>query len=57
MGEPLAPWIAARRDPDFRRSWRVIANELAAATNGQVVVSGEAVRQWHDRMIPAEVVS
>ena len=51
MGEPLAPWIASRREPEFRRSWRVIANELAAATGGEVVVSGEAVRTWYERML------
>lgn len=47
LGTDLAEWVAERRDPEVRRSWRVIANELRRITDGQVDVTGEAVRQWY----------
>lgn len=46
LDSDLESWIAERRQPEFRRSWRVIANELRRATDGQVSVTGEALRQW-----------
>lgn len=47
LGEPLADFVAARRHPDFRRAWRVIANELRVATDGKVAVTGETLRLWY----------
>lgn len=46
LGRDLRQWVAERREPRFRRSWRVIANELQRETEGRVTVSGEAIRSW-----------
>lgn len=47
LNHQLEQWVAERREPNFRRSWRVIANELRRATDGQVSVTGEALRSWY----------
>ena len=44
---PLGDWVRERRHPDYRRPWRVIANELRDATGGKVAVTGEALRKWY----------
>lgn len=44
LGQPVHEWIIAQRASGS--SWRTVADELAKATNGQVVVSHEAVRGW-----------
>lgn len=47
LGGDLRSWVEDRRNPaDVRRSWRVIANELRYATNGEVNVTGETLRGW-----------
>lgn len=46
LGANLEEWVAERRDPEVRRSWRVIANELNRATDQQIDVTGEALRLW-----------
>lgn len=45
LGEPIEPWIdARRRDGD---SWRTIALALYVATDGRVSLTSEAVRRWN----------
>lgn len=44
LGEPVGPWIRARR-PE-RKSWRAIAAELEEATDGQVKVPFQTLVNW-----------
>lgn len=48
LGQNVCVWILDQRspEPDLERSWRKIAENLAAATDGQVKVSGQTVRRW-----------
>jgi hypothetical protein len=46
LGQPVRDWIAEQRENG--RSWRTIANDLKARTNGQVDVTHEAIRGWAD---------
>jgi hypothetical protein len=43
LGEPLPKWVAARRKQG--KSWNTIAFELHTSTDGQVTLTGEALRQ------------
>lgn len=47
LGEDLGQWVAERRDPDALHSWRLISQQLAKATDGQVDVTGETLRSWY----------
>lgn len=53
LGRNLAAHIADRRRA--RTSWRVLAVELAELTG--VEVSGEALRQWHNALPPADITA
>ncbi|MCF7551011.1 hypothetical protein [Pseudonocardia sp. WMMC193] len=44
LGEPVGPWIRARR-PE-RKSWRAIASELEQATGGQIKVPFQTLINW-----------
>lgn len=44
--EDVYDWLTARRNATPKWSFALLASELADATNGQVQVSGEAIRQW-----------
>ena len=46
LDEPLVDWITSRRNGPPKQSWRAIARELATITDGEVDVTGEAVRTW-----------
>jgi hypothetical protein len=46
LGQPVREWIAEQRERG--NSWRKIADDLNARTNGQVDVTHEAVRGWAD---------
>lgn len=46
LGQPVQGWIATQRQAGS--SWRKIADDLKTATNGQIDISYEAVRGWHD---------
>lgn len=46
LGRPVRDWIADQRA--LGHTWRHIATALDIATDGQVVVSHEAVRGWFD---------
>jgi hypothetical protein len=46
LGQPVHNWIAMQRASGS--SWRKIADDLNARTNGQVDVTHEAVRGWAD---------
>lgn len=46
LGRPVQTWIAEQRANGS--SWRKVADDLRIATNGQIVVSHEAVRGWHE---------
>lgn len=47
LGEPVNQWISLRRSNGV--SWRAIAKELDAATDGQVDVTYETLRGWLER--------
>jgi hypothetical protein len=47
LGRPLADYVAAKRTARPRWTWQQIADELALDTDGDVVVSREALRQWY----------
>lgn len=47
LDQPLDEWVAERRDPAALHSWRLIAQQLAKATDGQVDVTGETLRNWY----------
>lgn len=44
LGQPLEEWVARRRHAGM--SWKTIADDLAASTNGQISVSRETLRGW-----------
>ena len=46
LGQPVREWIAAQRSSG--RSWRQISKDLNEATAGEVKVTHEAVRGWHE---------
>lgn len=45
LGQDVRVFIDVRRSE--RRSWRLIARDLLEATDGQVDVTSETLRQWH----------
>jgi len=47
LGEDLKTWVGRYRSDD--RSWRWIAKQLATATEGEVDVTGEYLRQMFNR--------
>lgn len=53
LGQPVADFIAERRTAGAR--WHVIAADLRAATDGEIDISGEAIRQWHARSLVEDV--
>lgn len=54
LGEDVDQWVAERREPDARLSWRLIARQLNKATNGQVDVTGETIRLRYAAADPVE---
>ena len=48
LGQPVTKWIAAQRE--YGSSWRKIAEDLKTATNGQIEITHEAVRGWHEEV-------
>lgn len=46
LGQPVREWIAARRAEGA--SWRSIADQMYEQTRGEIELTHEAVRQWHD---------
>lgn len=48
LGQPVQTWIASRRDSG--RSWRLVARDLYEATNGQIDVTHETVRNWAEQV-------
>ena len=44
LGEPVVPWIEARREQGM--PWRHIARELFNRTNGRIDVAHETLRNW-----------
>lgn len=47
LGRPLDEYVAEKRNAKPRWSWQLIAEQLAEDTNGQVVVTREALRNWY----------
>ena len=46
LGRPLAEYVAEKRSARPRWPWRLIAEQLATDTDGQVTVTHEALRSW-----------
>lgn len=49
LGQPLEEWVAERRHAGM--SWKVIAEDLAIATNQQICVSRETLRGWFQPLL------
>jgi hypothetical protein len=49
LGQPLRDFVVERRP----KAWQVIARELSTATNGQINISGEALRLWYAHEVAA----
>lgn len=47
LRQPLHEYVAAKRTATPRWSWELIAEQLAADTDGQVAISREALRRWY----------
>jgi len=47
LGRPLADYVGEKRTARPQWPWRMIAEQLAADTNGEIQVSHEALRQWY----------
>ena len=47
LQRPLADYVAEKRSSAPKWPWRMIAEQLAADTSGQVQVSHETLRQWY----------
>jgi hypothetical protein len=47
LGVPLAEYVADKRSQSPRWSWGLIAEQLAADTDGVVDISREALRRWY----------
>lgn len=52
IGRPLSEYVEEKRAARPRWAWHLIAEQLAEDTDGKVVVSREALRQWYGE--PAE---
>jgi hypothetical protein len=46
LGQPVQEWIAGQRT--LGHTWRHISTALKDATNGQVIVTHEALRGWFE---------
>lgn len=47
LGRSLTEYVSTKRAAVPRWSWRMIADQLAEDTTGQVTVSGEILRVWY----------
>jgi hypothetical protein len=47
LGRSLADYVDEKRTAHPRWSWEMIADQLAEDTDGDIVVSREALRQWY----------
>lgn len=51
LGQPVAPWIRARRPG---KSWRLIGAELREATKGEIDVPIQTLINWAPEPVPAD---
>jgi hypothetical protein len=47
LGRPLAEYVAEKRNARPRWPWRLIAEQLAADTGGEINVTHETLRGWY----------
>jgi hypothetical protein len=47
LGRPLADYVTEKRNARPQWPWRMIAEQLALDTDGEITVSHEALRQWY----------
>jgi hypothetical protein len=47
LGRSLAEYVTEKRNARPRWPWRLIADQLAEDTNGEITVSHEALRSWY----------
>jgi hypothetical protein len=45
LGEDLGAWVAQRRHENI--GWDRIATDLALATGGRIVTTGQTLRRWY----------
>ena len=53
LERPLAEYVAEKRNARPRWPWRLIAEQLEYDTEGKVIVSHEALRQWYPDEVAA----
>jgi hypothetical protein len=47
LGRPLEDYVSEKRNARPRWTWKLIAEQLAEDTDGEITVSHEALRQWY----------
>ena len=53
LGRPLADYVAEKRTARPQWPWKLIAEQLAADTDGEIDVSHESLRQWYGTEVAA----
>lgn len=53
LGRPLAEYVTEKRNARPQWSWRLIAEQLAEDTHGEVVVTRESLRNWYGQEVAA----
>ena len=54
ISRPLAEYVSEKRNARPRWPWRLIAEQLATDTDGQVNVTYEALRGWYGDLETAD---
>jgi len=47
LGRPLSDYVDEKRNARPQWPWQLIADQLEADTDGEIVVSRESLRQWY----------
>jgi len=47
LGRSLEDYVIEKRNARPRWTWKLIAEQLAEDTDGEITVSHEALRQWY----------
>jgi len=50
LGRPLEEYVNEKRTARPRWTWKLIAEQLAEDTDGEITVSHEALRQWYGQV-------
>jgi hypothetical protein len=53
LGRPLDEYVAEKRAARPRWTWRLIAEQIATDTNGEINLSHETLRGWYGAEVAA----